>query len=248
MKHGHTTRFNPTTNGALHLGHVYIALFNHYEAHSNGDKYYVRFEDNQPEWVNIYGKQQSRDFGTQMADSLEWLGIHADDYAFQSDMEEQALDFARLKQYPVPRYTWPHPAPLDPTKLQNLPPMIGDWYSYTPYFTYMKVIYDYLQGCSAIIRGDDLRSEFTLYLHYCDALELERPMHYYMPRLRQNDGGGLAKHKGARSIDDYRHAGANPEDILNLLAISSLQNPDAGWFLGNVKKEPRLVEAFAKLG
>ena len=40
-----TTRFNPTPNGALHLGHVYNILFNEQFAHNNGGKFYVRFED-----------------------------------------------------------------------------------------------------------------------------------------------------------------------------------------------------------
>ena len=244
---GHKTRFNPTTNGELHLGHVYIALFNATEAHTNGDEFIVRFEDNQPEWLAIYGIERSCDFAARMLDNLDWLGIRYDGYTLQSEMLEQVYTFASSKNAAVPAYTWPHPFPLDPTKSDRVPPMLGDWYSYTPFFTFCKVVLDNLQNIGALIRGDDLRSEFALYMHYCDMLGLSRPMHYYMPRLQENDGSGLAKQYGAKSITEYRKAGVKPGDILDLLAKSSLKDPDRGWFLGNVKRKPRLVKDFEKL-
>ena len=247
VKFGHATRFNPTTNGGLHLGHVYIALFNEYEAHQNGEKFLVRFEDNQPEWVNIFGIPKSRQFAWDMVESLDWLQIGVDEYSYQSEMVDEVFEFARSRHAIVPRYTWPHAAPLNPTLANQMPPMVGHWYSYTPYFTFCKVILDHIQNVSVLIRGDDLRSEFTLYLHYADMLGIERPMHYYMPRLKMSDGSGLAKHLGALTINDYRRAGFDPDKLLDLLAESALKNPDDGWFVGNVKEYPRLVEELETL-
>lgn len=244
---GMATRFNPTTNGDLHLGHVYIAMFNEYEAHTNNDKFYVRFEDNQPEWVQMLGMKNSRRYGERMTEALEWLGIQVDGYYYQSEMMDQVFDFARSRQIQMPRYTWPHAVPLNPLAFGNRPPMVGDWYSYTPYFTMCKVILDSIMNVGALIRGDDLRSEFTLYLSYCDQLGIQRPMHFYMPRLMAAKNVSLSKQGRAISIMEYKENGARAEDILYLLAQSALINPEDGWFLANVKERPRLVKDFQKL-
>jgi hypothetical protein len=45
-----TTRFNPTLNGYLHLGHVMMCLVNRAEATEHGGKFLVRFDDDQRYW------------------------------------------------------------------------------------------------------------------------------------------------------------------------------------------------------
>ena len=39
------TRFNPSTNGGLHLGHIYALLVNERFAHDRDGMFYVRFDD-----------------------------------------------------------------------------------------------------------------------------------------------------------------------------------------------------------
>ena len=246
VRTGHRTRFNPTTNGDLHLGHVYIALFNEWEAHSNHDKFLVRFENNQPEWLSIYGKAGSQAFADRTIECLEWLGIQVDGYSYQSDMEAQVMDFAEERHIKPPRYIWPHTFPNDPTRIDMSPPLIGGWYGYTASLTFNRVVNDYLQGIDCVIRGDDLRAEFSLYMHYSDELNIPRTMHYYFPRLAHN-GKGLSKSIGSKSIYEYKQAGVDPEELLDLLAKSSLKKPEEGWFLCNVKERPLLVEDFQKL-
>ena len=246
VRTGHRTRFNPTTNGDLHLGHIYIAMFNEYEAHSNGDKFLVRFEDNQPEWLNIYGAIRAKMYADRMIECLEWLGIQVDEYSYQSQMEGQILDFAEDRHIKPPRYVWPHIYPNDPTRIDASPPLIGGWYGYTASLTFNKVVLDHIQGADAIIRGDDLRAEFSLYMHYSDMLDIPCTMHYYFPRLKSYGGDGIAKTEGAKAIIEYKHAGIDPEEIMDLLAKSSLRHPDEGWWMGNVKKEPSLAKDFEK--
>jgi glutamyl/glutaminyl-tRNA synthetase len=246
MKTGFVTRFNPTTNGPMHLGHVYIALFNEHTAHTNNGKFLVRFEDNQPNWVNIYGGRKGREYAMQCLDTLDWLGISVDDFAFQSDMDEQIFDIARSRHIPIPRYVWPYPFPLNPTRAHDSPPFEG-WYGYTPFYTFCKVICDNIQGVTSLIRGDDLRAEYSLYMYFSEMLGMEQIMHYYMPRLQQYDGSELAKHMGSHPVSEYRKSGASPSAIIDLLSQSSLKVPADGWYLGNVRKEPKLVEEFASL-
>ena len=45
------TRWNPTINGALHVGHLYSMLVNERFAHEQGGKFCVRFDDNNPPFV-----------------------------------------------------------------------------------------------------------------------------------------------------------------------------------------------------
>ena len=87
-----TTRFNPTTNGALHIGHAYTALVNQHEAHASGGKYILRFDDNTRYWVRkLGGKAEMAKIARQQQDDLEWLGIVPDETFYQSEMEPEIM-------------------------------------------------------------------------------------------------------------------------------------------------------------
>ena len=72
------TRFAPSPNGLLHLGHAYAAVVAHDLARTRGGKFLLRIED-------IDGTRSRAEFVPEMLADLEWLGLKWDEaVAFQS--------------------------------------------------------------------------------------------------------------------------------------------------------------------
>ncbi|WP_068092992.1 tRNA glutamyl-Q(34) synthetase GluQRS [Novosphingobium rosa] len=62
------TRFAPSPNGPLHLGHAYAALVAHDLAHERGGPFMLRIED-------IDGTRSRADLAEQALEDLRWLGL-----------------------------------------------------------------------------------------------------------------------------------------------------------------------------
>jgi glutamyl-Q tRNA(Asp) synthetase len=62
------TRFAPSPNGPLHLGHAFSAVIGAYEAASRGGKFLVRIED-------IDGPRSRAGLADEFRRDLEWLGL-----------------------------------------------------------------------------------------------------------------------------------------------------------------------------
>lgn len=72
------TRFAPSPNGPLHLGHAYSAVIAHDLARANAGEFLLRIED-------IDGERSKLEFVEEFVIDLEWLGLHFDgEIAFQS--------------------------------------------------------------------------------------------------------------------------------------------------------------------
>ena len=72
------TRFAPSPNGPLHLGHAYAAIIAHDLARSAGGTFQLRIED-------IDGQRSRTDMADQILADLVWLGLGWDgDVGFQS--------------------------------------------------------------------------------------------------------------------------------------------------------------------
>ena len=237
----YVTRFNPTTNGALHLGHVYIMLFNERLAHDSGGAFYVRFEDNQVDTLYTVDYIKSGFYCQMLREAIEWLEIPVDEWVKQSDMDLQFKQFIADHGWHIPEYHWPFNIPIDPSRgdysLEE-----GEWYPYVPFITYHKVAYDAIMGVNVLVRGDDLRSEFSLYQHYRVRFGLPIIDHYYMPRLYGPKQEIIKKFYGSKSVLDYKKEGWRPQDLIDYLAESALKDPADGWKLTNVKQYPRLLE------
>ncbi len=65
------TRFAPSPNGALHLGHAWAALVAHDLAGAGGGRFVLRIED-------IDGARSRADLAATMIDDLAWLGLRWD--------------------------------------------------------------------------------------------------------------------------------------------------------------------------
>ena len=65
------TRFAPSPNGPLHLGHAYSALVSHDRAQRDGGEFLVRIED-------IDGARSRKEFAASALEDLAWLGLKWD--------------------------------------------------------------------------------------------------------------------------------------------------------------------------
>ncbi len=86
------TRFAPSPNGYLHLGHAYAAIAAHDFARAGGGRFLLRIED-------IDGSRSRREYADAIVEDLQWLGLGWDgDVIFQSTRSESyAAALERLK-------------------------------------------------------------------------------------------------------------------------------------------------------
>jgi glutamyl/glutaminyl-tRNA synthetase len=223
-------------------------LFNQRAAHQSGGRFLVRFEDNSIDtlWTksphSLRLDEMSR-YCDRQREAIQWLGIPVDGFEKQSQMDLKFKEFVAHHGWFIPEYKWPYSIPLDPV-WGDYNPEEGEWFPHSDYLTYHRVVYDELDGVNLLIRGDDLRSEFSLYQHYRAWLGLPEITHYYLPRLYGQNGEIVSKFHLARSILDYKNVGWTAEKIIKLLAQSVLVEPGDGWQLSNVKRHPRLSTEF----
>ena len=72
-----TTRFAPSPNGMLHLGHAYSAIVAHDLAKQSGGRFLLRIED-------IDGARSRAELADEFRRDLEWLGLEWDEVPAQS--------------------------------------------------------------------------------------------------------------------------------------------------------------------
>ena len=228
----YNTRLNPSVDGNLHLGHVYMALINESMAHESGGDFVVRFDDTHPIRLEKFGKDRTELMRQGQQDDLTWLGIEPNIWIRQSDVIGEVHEYLASK-FPVFKDDHACIAPV----------LLGDdftpIYPYTPTLTAEKVVMDYFEGVNLLVRGIDLMSEYGLYQYYCEALGLPQPKHIYLPRLKWSHGD-MSKTFGSQTISDLRYSGYTPEQVRGLVETSCLRHPSNGWVLHNLKGLPRL--------
>ncbi|UAB78296.1 tRNA glutamyl-Q(34) synthetase GluQRS [Erythrobacter sp. SCSIO 43205] len=85
------TRFAPSPNGSLHLGHAYSAIVAHDLAKASGGRFLVRIED-------IDGARSRPELADEFRRDLEWLGLEWEEVPAQSTrLASYEAAFARLK-------------------------------------------------------------------------------------------------------------------------------------------------------
>lgn len=232
------TRFNPTANGPLHLGHAYMALVNQAEAHRTRGIFVLRIEDDQDFWIWKCGAEKTRQYCEDIVSDLDWLGIVADTVYLQSQKHSEvkrAYDlFLQNKWFDVEcKFTFMA------AQVHGMDEVV--FYPYAPRLTIDKVIMDALDSINLLIRGFDLVTENNFYEFCCDLLGIIPPHMHYLPRLVKKDGGQLiplSKTEGGFKISDYRNRGYKPDDVLDLLRQSCLIDPSGSWLISNVKDNP----------
>jgi len=226
------TRFNPTVNGPLHVGHVYAILVNQAEAQRSGGRFGIRFDDTQRCWNYLLGQEKVEEFKQWMREDLAWLGIEPDYWVSQAEMLGQVEDMLSnvFHYYPeIEHFSSEQGAEQAGGK--------HHYYPYTERLTVEKVIMDVLGGVTWLIRGMDLITEDCLYKHFCSKLLIATPRTTYLPRL-QFEGDAINKTGGKYKIRDFRARGMLAQDVLDCLAHDCLRAE--GWFVEHVRLAPTL--------
>jgi len=233
-----TTRWNPTTNGAIHLGHIYCLLVNERFAHESGGKFYIRFDDtDQAVTIEMEHPERTVEIEKRQREDVEWLGIPVDGWQTQSDILDDV--HKEMKKY-INKYTmFPDPYPhIMPISIR----MGTTWipYPYTPFQTAERVIMDHMLGITHVIRGEDFLTEYSLYRYFCDVFERPHPKFICLPRLTDKYGRDVSKTNGGYTITEFRNNGYTSGYIKRMLELACLNWPNNGWGLHNLKQNPRL--------
>ena len=228
------TRFNPTCDGNLHLGHAYLALVNEYEAHRAGGKFIVRFDDDQEYWRWKIGPVETEAIKQGMMEDLYWLGIKADAWVSQDQDDDvdgfldAVMGIKLNKTMGIREQFYP----------DEIPEIVGAAYTpypYVPHITARKVAMDFLEGINLVIRGVDLIDEWALYTHFCHQWGIPAPRQVFLPRLTIS-GKELRKSDGNFfSVRENRETGTTAGMFRNLLAQTCLINPAGPWSIENVR-------------
>lgn len=224
-------RLNPSVNGNLHLGHLYMAMINETIAHESGGRFIVRFDDSHLIRISVLGRDKIELIRKGQQDDLEWLGFKPDKWIKQSDIIDE-----------VHEYLSKHATIMPDENPPAVPEIIGSdvmLYPLTTMLTAEKVVMDWMEGVNLLVRGVDLLSEYSLYQYYCRLLGFPQPLHIYLPRLRW-EHGDMSKTGYAQSISDLRYNGCTPGQVWEMVATACLVNVPNGWTLHNLKGEPRL--------
>ena len=243
-----TTRFCPTANGSLHVGHAYLALLNMHAARSTGGKFFLRFDDNQEYWLSQFGRDRTNEFCKMMQADLEWLGIVPDAIVYEHKEVEANIE-------------WLEASPLPPRMLESGEDLvfptpqtksIDRVYPYVPFLTACGVAQDARDGVDLLIRGIDLITDFSLYHYFCRLFGIPFPTFQYVPKLLHRttplgdgnlkDLSDVSKTRGGFTIRDYCNTGWTPASVVEMLAESCLEEPEKGWTFENVRKAPVLTK------
>jgi glutamyl/glutaminyl-tRNA synthetase len=229
----HNTRLNPTNDGGLHYGHVFLALINEAEAHRTGGKFYVRFDDNQLIWQLRLATVEARLYKEKQVHELEWCEIPVDTFESNDDMMPDVI-------------RWMNALGLIPNVSETIRDHGFEWignkmepYPYLPICTAEKVVMDFMEDIDLLIRGEDLITEASLYKYYCDLCGWEAPRQVYLPRLILS-GKEMSKTNGIGSLEEYIDGGGTPGKLRDMLAKACLIDPKGEWLIENVKDRPEL--------
>jgi glutamyl/glutaminyl-tRNA synthetase len=228
-----TTRFNPSTNGCLHLGHAYAMLVNERFAHENGGKFYVRFDDNGP-IERILPQEQVKAISENQATDIKWLGLAVDGWSWQSHLlpevtdELQRLGWETMEEDELP--VLPYFIRMEPT---------WEPFPFVPQQTAERVIMDNMLGITHIIRGDEFSTEYGFYSFLCKKWKLFIPEFTFLPRL-EGMCGSISKTNGGYTLTEMRSNGYTAEQIKKMLEKACLYYPANGWDIHNLKRNPRI--------
>lgn len=244
-------RFNPSANGPLHVGHIYMALVNEHLAHSTGGEFHVRFQDG-PVWLgwNIPDRspEDSLRIAHQQLDTLREMELIVDSVSYQSAMEEEMYQFLAERNFRlvIDNAKRKYHSGSKPIIISN-PDIHG--FPLSAQHTLEKVVLDHMDGSDAMVRGYEWIQEHWLYTYFCALFGFRYPTCYYGPRLLMAEAinsyprytDEISKTIGNWRVKDLMDYGITPTQIRRLLRESCLIDPSGLWSVDNIKNQPRLV-------
>lgn len=229
------TRFNPTVNGKLHLGHLFTLLVNEYFARSRNGKFYIRFDDDSSVVRAMPVEEVNRIEDSQIED-FDWLGIYPDDMISQKSISYliqeklKSLGYEELPEVPLGHHKLPYCVRM------------GTSYVIFPYVvqqTAERVVMDNMWGVTHVIRGDDFISEYSLYCYFCQKFQFPTPEFIFLPRL-VSVFGDISKTNGGYKISDFRECGYSSDQLKRMMGEACLIYPNNGWEIYNIKSNPKI--------
>lgn len=228
------TRFSPTPNGPLHLGHLFTLLVNEQFAHLNGGKFIVRFDDI-VQMLAPFPKDKIQRIAQQQREIIEWFEIEVDEWIWESDLLPETERTLKLFKYV--------PLPQAKADEEVVPLFIKEpgWFAipYVPKETVERVIMDNMIGATHIIRGDDFCTEYSLYCYFCQTFNFPIPEFVFLPRLA-GAKGDISKTGGGYTLVELRADGYTAQQLKAMMRKACLIVPGNGWQLHNIKSYPRI--------
>jgi glutamyl/glutaminyl-tRNA synthetase len=236
----YNTRFCPTMTGEAHVGHLFMALVNATEAHHSGGDFKIRIDDTQIYWIHTMGKEKTRKLVHQYCEQLSKF-MTIDKLEYQSKMPSmQEIMGDRQIFSLISDQKWAYET-------------IADWiidpnmylYPYTPQYTIEKVVWDFYENITWIIRGEDLVTEAALYAFFAEVLRLPIIRQSYLPRLRCDERRQLGSTMISKTFRNYSLKKQldkfGTHGTLEFLKQSCLIDPDKDFYVDNVKWNPTIV-------
>lgn len=228
-------RMNPTLNGNIHLGHVYVALVNWEEAQKSGGRFILRYDDSQEIWDLRMTPDEQTTIGRQVLKDLRMFGIEPDEVFSQRAREadvERIIQELNSGEITESKLVWSDNSP-ECTWSNTL------YCAYNFPMTAEKVAFDFMSEITCLIRGEDLISEAGLYSYICERWRLPQPRQVYLPRMLDCNGQEISKTKGFPTVQQLSKTMSVPE-MIDLLERACLKDVDGGWGFENIKREPML--------
>lgn len=229
-----TTRFCPSLNGPIHLGHCVTLLMNERFSHSMSGRFFIRFDDVS---YNSLKSGRHKEVMEQQREDIEWLGLQIDEWQKDSSFLGEAK--TKLQDANFPLLTENERGGYDlcqSIRLGNTFLM----YPFAPRQTAERVVIDHMTGITHLIRGDDFITEFSYYHFVSDWMGYDMPEYYCLPRLESNRGD-ISKTNGGFTLGEFRGNGYTSSDIIAMLEKACLVNPKNGWNFFNFKRSPILA-------
>jgi glutamyl/glutaminyl-tRNA synthetase len=236
------TRFEPTINGHMHIGHYATILCNEQLAHgTDGGKFSLRFDDVQGQNRLKFGDRQIRDWCTDWLLDLAWLQVGYDEVYFEHQFTK-VLDRLLVELLgAVPDNTI-----IPEWRASRISDIPGHLYQYTPYLTAQRVLLDWIADVNWVVRGEELITETALYQYFVDRFGLPRPQFLYLPKLvfgSTDAAQMISKTAGGWQISSLREQGYTPLILRQMVEEAYLYNSVQGWQPANIRPHPYLTEA-----
>ena len=232
-------RFPPSPTGYCHVGTARMAIINFLFARKHGGTIIFRSEDTDKE-------RSTKEFETDIADSLHWLGIEWDEFYRQSERteiyraalhalidsgkayvsEEESkkeagtmMRVVRLKN-PGTNVTFTDLVRGDITfNTAELGDFVIARSVDDALYHFAVVVDDAAMNITHVIRGDDHISNTPRQILIQEALGYARPEYAHYPLLLGADKSKLSKRTGDTSVKSYRDAGYLPGAFFNYIAM-----------------------------